>query len=271
MVEQSHAKKRLQLQSGRWTRSRRQRRRESRSRQTPHRTPSWRGSWQRSWKAECMPRSASSLELPCAVMVHCGRRFKRPDFQREHLGESVSYCSKKCKRIRFLAHTPLLTIRCILVSGDDGTLGGRQCCGHSGADQEGSQRRCHQPGWPCCRGAPQCFTPCWLVISFSLCCNHEALTSTVLRPCTLLHWWTTTLCDVARWGLFKNCSSTEDKECCMQIKIEAEEGDDDEDMDDDSNDDEEVIVPEGVNVDPAVLSTLPPSMQVRRNVPDSSD
>ena len=50
---------------------------------------------------------------------------------------------------------------------------------------------------------------------------------------------------------------------CTQIKIEAEEGDDDEDMDDDSNDDEEVVVPEGVNVDPAVLSTLPPSMQVR--------
>ena len=50
-----------------------------------------------------------------------------------------------------------------------------------------------------------------------------------------------------------------------QVKIEVEEGDDDEDMDDDSNDDEEVVVPEGVNVDPAVLSTLPPSMQVRLN------
>ena len=47
----------------------------------------------------------------------------------------------------------------------------------------------------------------------------------------------------------------------MQVKIE--EGADDEDMDeDDEDDDEEVIVPEGVNVDPAVLSTLPPSMQV---------
>ncbi len=53
--------------------------------------------------------------------------------------------------------------------------------------------------------------------------------------------------------------------------MEAEEGDDDEDMDDDSNDDEEVVVPEGVNVDPAVLSTLPPSMQVRHNVPDNPD
>ena len=47
----------------------------------------------------------------------------------------------------------------------------------------------------------------------------------------------------------------------MQVKIE--EGADDEDMDEDDEDAaEEVIVPEGVNVDPAVLSTLPPSMQV---------
>ena len=34
-------------------------------------------------------------------------------------------------------------------------------------------------------------------------------------------------------------------------------------MDEDGeDDDEDVVVPEGVNVDPAVLSTLPPSMQV---------
>ena len=56
---------------------------------------------------------------------------------------------------------------------------------------------------------------------------------------------------------------------CLQVK--DEEGDDDEDMDDDSNEDEEVVVPEGINVDPAVLSTLPPSMQVRPDVPDDPD
>ena len=49
---------------------------------------------------------------------------------------------------------------------------------------------------------------------------------------------------------------------CKQVK---EEGDADEDMDQDDDDDddehEEVVLPEG-ELDPAVLSTLPPSMQV---------
>ena len=68
---------------------------------------------------------------------------------------------------------------------------------------------------------------------------------------------------------FEHYTTTRVAGVCTQVKVEAEEGDDDEDMDnDDSSDDEEVVVPEGVDVDPAVLSTLPPSMQVRHTIPD---
>ena len=145
-------------------------------------------------------------------------------------------------------------------AGDAGPSGGWQCCRHRRAGQEGRQRCGHQPSRPSCGGRGFCCAAC------ALCYSRSSAHATHTFPVNVIPIFSQSKCLLGRdflWRVEAWITRCVRLVLCKQVK---EEGNGDEDMDQDEEDDDdddhaEVVLPEG-ELDPAVLSTLPPSMQV---------
>ena len=217
---------------------------------TLHMMPFWRTSWQRSSTASSMPRynsrigGASCTALQSVREVTISHAFCTGQ---SNLAKARSHIFTALK-----AHTiPRIRMAC---AGDYGPSGGWQCCRHRRAGQEGRQRCGHQPSRPSCGGEGFCCAACALRYS------RSSAHATHAVPLNVIQIFSQSKRLLGRDSLWRvEAWITR----CVRLVLCKQDEDEymDQDEDNDDDDHEEVILPEG-ELDPAVLSTLPPSMQV---------